>query len=669
MKIKILAILLFFSNSIFSQDVILKLKNNLNHAKSDSQIVSILNDLAYEYHSIEIEQTKVYTDQALKLARDLNYKEEECKSLITQAIYYGITGQQNKAFEINEESIKLATELNNNTLIAKAYNNIANSFGYLGDIESALVNYFKASEYIEKTENTKYKCFINLNIGDQYIRLNQSSKALKYYDKAEILARKIDHPKTNYVPSMLKGDLFLREGKYEAAKKSYDAALVVCRDDDSKSYILNSLAHLYTEKKEFNKAENFINDLIFILEKIGNTDRLPDACIKKAEIQIAQAKYTNALNTLDQVFSKREKHDIGLFNMKKIFELNSQIHEKRSNYKLALEQIKYSNIISDSLMNLEKIKALNDSELKATIQERETENEFLRSQQEKNEIILSQQRRNLLYAIGLLAAFAVVALLLLLGYRSNKKFSEELQLQVDEKTRELRDSNDKLKESNIELENFAYIASHDLKEPLATISSFSELLKKSSDNFSPTSNQYLNIINNSSAQMKTLIQDILTFSKIDNSDLRIEKVDSSEIVEQVIASLKAQIESKKATIEIDKSLPSINAPKSELFQIFKNLIANGIKYNENPNAQIRISCEENKDKYIFSVKDNGIGIAPEHREKIFEMFKRLHTKDKYKGTGLGLAICKKIAEKLGGKIWIEDAKPGSDFKFSIPTSS
>ncbi|NNK90376.1 MAG: GHKL domain-containing protein [Saprospiraceae bacterium] len=227
---------------------------------------------------------------------------------------------------------------------------------------------------------------------------------------------------------------------------------------------------------------------------------------------------------------------------------------------------------------------------------------------------------------------------------------------------------DELQKKNTELERFAYAASHDLKEPLNNIIGFGEILK---DNFNEkeydNSVEYLDIITSNASHMSNLVRDTLEVIAVENEQIAYDVVDPNIIIHQIRTLISETINKKSARVIIQRKLPVVKAHKSELFSLFKNLIENGLKYNDDPSPYILIDFLEYEDKTVFKVADNGYGIKKSEQSKIFEMFQRLHIRTEHEGSGLGLSICKKIVEKMGGIIWVE-SKPGegATFYFSIP---
>ncbi len=249
---------------------------------------------------------------------------------------------------------------------------------------------------------------------------------------------------------------------------------------------------------------------------------------------------------------------------------------------------------------------------------------------------------------------------------SQRKEDEALLIELNNR---LKQRADELAASNVELERFAYIASHDMQEPLRMITSFLQLFKKKyEDQIDETAEQYIYYAMDGAERMKKLIIDLLEYSRIGSNKDSFEEVDTNQLVKEVIAVFMNRINESNAVVEVG-NLPSMNANKTQMFQLFQNLIGNALKYSSKEPPRIFIEGKEEEKQYLFSVKDNGIGIKPMFFEKIFVLFQRLHHKNEYSGTGIGLTVCKKIVERHDGKIWVtSEPGVGSCFYFTISKS-
>ena len=232
----------------------------------------------------------------------------------------------------------------------------------------------------------------------------------------------------------------------------------------------------------------------------------------------------------------------------------------------------------------------------------------------------------------------------------------------------LRKEHEELTRSNAELEQFAYVASHDLQEPLRAVASCVQLLKKRYEGrLDARADEFILHAVEGTKRMQALINDLLAYSRVGTHQQPFEPVDCSEIVEEALANLTVAVQESGATVTRDP-LPTVMADPTHLTQVFQNLIGNALKFRaEDRKPLIHLTAKNAAGQWTFAVRDNGIGIEPQYFERIFRVFQRLHTRERYPGTGIGLAICKKIVDRHGGRIWIESQPgQGSTFYFTLP---
>jgi signal transduction histidine kinase len=226
-----------------------------------------------------------------------------------------------------------------------------------------------------------------------------------------------------------------------------------------------------------------------------------------------------------------------------------------------------------------------------------------------------------------------------------------------------------LARSNAELEQFAYVASHDLQEPLRMVAAYTQLLSdRYSGKLDEQADKYIRYAVEGATRMQTLVQDLLEFSRAGSLKNGVSPTDCNAAVEQALVNLHAAVAESGATVK-RSPLPVVTANFSQLVQIFQNIIGNALKFHGPDAPLIRIGAEKKAAEWVFSITDNGIGMAPDDRRSIFDVFKRLHTRTEYPGNGIGLSICKKIIELHGGKIWVASQPDrGSTFKFTLPVN-
>lgn len=241
-----------------------------------------------------------------------------------------------------------------------------------------------------------------------------------------------------------------------------------------------------------------------------------------------------------------------------------------------------------------------------------------------------------------------------------RALNAELEKRVEERTADLRRSNDDLRQ-------FAYVSSHDLQEPLRTIISYTQLLEhRYRQSLDTDAREFMTYVVEAAQRMSVLINDLLSYSRVVNAEsFPMRPVNIPGVVEGVLLNLMKAVKENGASVAYDE-LPTVLGDETQLIQLFQNLIGNAIKYRGADSPKIHISAEDMGERWLFSIRDNGIGIDPPYHDRIFGLFKRLHGRD-VPGTGLGLAICRKIVEKHHGRIWVESALgQGAVFRFTLP---
>ena len=259
-------------------------------------------------------------------------------------------------------------------------------------------------------------------------------------------------------------------------------------------------------------------------------------------------------------------------------------------------------------------------------------------------------------------------IIIALAAHAGKAIDQALLLQqVQRAESQLRDLNEELIRSNADLQQFAYVASHDLQEPLRMVASYTQLLaKRYKGKLDADADDFIGYAVNGATRMQRLINDLLTYSRVTSQGKAFEQVDCDLLLDGVLSTLRLTIEENHAVVTHD-ALPKLTADSGQLGQLFQNLVSNAIKFHGAEPPRVHISAERRNQEWLFSVRDNGIGVDPQYADRIFVIFQRLHDREEYPGTGIGLALCKKIVERHGGHIWVE-SQPGrgATFLFTIP---
>ncbi len=275
------------------------------------------------------------------------------------------------------------------------------------------------------------------------------------------------------------------------------------------------------------------------------------------------------------------------------------------------------------------------------------------------------------FVYGIAIIFETGQSLIIKMLNEKKVLLEQQKLEISQKNEELEAAQEQLKIKNGELENFAFAAAHDLKEPLRMIGMYTMLSKKRiNGQLDKTTTEYFNYVTDGIDRMQKLLDDLLQYSRMGKSKDDIKDVDLNAIIFVVIHNMMATMKDTQASITINQ-LPIVEGATSEMMQLFQNLIANSIKFRKTTTLpEIKISATDEGENYLISLNDNGIGIKEEFQERVFAIFERAHARHEYEGSGIGLATCKKIVESTGGKIWLKSTEgEGTTFFFTFPKSN
>ena len=580
--------------------------------------------LRREEHS---DSSLVFFEEGLSLARETGNSEKEATFLLSFGSYYHQTGVYNKAFEYYEQGVAIAEREGLKKLHCRLLNNIGLILMREEEYDGALSYFDQAYMVADELGNQLYMSAILSNTGVIHGIREEYDLALANYTQSLELKRNNNDQMGQTITICNIGNLYRHKEQYELAATYQKEGLVLAQAIDfarGKAVCLEGLAYTHRDWEKYGEAIQFCKRGLTISESSNLLENQVD---------------------LKQVLSESYA-GVGDF---------SKAYEVQAAY-LALK---------DSMFSLQKLKQINELETQYQVRQKEAENQLIKEKQIYQEDIL---RRRKILNVVVIILLLVTSLLAMMYYRSSRQkqqYNEKLQVAVDKRTAELNQSVKELKETNQELEHFAFIASHDLKEPLRSIISFNDVIQRRMEGQLTTEVKgYFDFVNTSGRQMYELIESTLEFSRLSKSDQQYQPTDVQQVVEQAKEGLHRLIEEKKACVTY-QNLPVISSIPDQLYVVFRNLIENGIKYNDQAEPQVSISYQEGVN-HEFTITDNGIGISAEYHEKVFEMFKRLHDR-KDAGSGLGLSIVSKVVERLGGSISLDsEVGTGSTFIVRLP---
>ena len=663
-------ILLYLVSSTCSFAQIDSLEQLLPTLPENKQKVDVLNELSYLYHNNDIQQTFDYANEAFALTNDLNYLKGKTAAFHNLGIANSISGNIQEAMKFNDKAIHLADSIKAYKLLIKAYQ----SKGFIQNLASnpeIAIQFFQKSYDLAEQENYPSGIILAcLSLGNSYADLEEFDKARVYYNRAISSGKSIKNKSDIAWGLRSIAKTYYDEKNYTKADTIFKKALNIAREANDKralSFALSEYAnnHLKLGKKEL--AEQYMLESIQLIQAVGDNEGEILGFQDLAELYLETNQPNKVIEISNQALALNKKNSSSIAQID-LLDILSDAYVQKQEFKTAYEINQLAQAKRDSLDYTNKLNLTAELEEKYQSKKKEAENRLLRAEQLHQTDVIAQQK-SINFFLGIVAfLLAILGYFIFTAYRNKERNNLILEEKVAARTLELQKTNTQLVQSNEELSRFAYVASHDLREPLRNITNFTQLLQKELQATEKEEVlQFMDIINKNTAHMNNLIMDTLEFTQLSNKTVKKAAVNLNHTIQNIQSSIATRLKNRNATINILQALPIVHANEGLLFSVFKNLIENGINYNESTAPIININHSTKETDYIFSINDNGIGIPKDYQETIFKMFKRLQNRDKYEGSGMGLANCKKIIDKLGGKIWVEsDGVNGATFFFTLP---
>ena len=614
----------------------------------------------YRYYGADSTKSVNYLLKSVDVSKEANYHYGTARSYAKLASFY----TRYKQILLVEEYLELSAEFylkgeNGGFSIAHYYNEVANKIWDYNPKKSMDL-LFKGLKFSDAHPN------IQISLSKAHIEIGEPQIALKYLEDALSNLDSKKKARTTSIALSQLADVHLQLGDHDAALKACDMGITLLNSASRSNR--RALPALYRTKGHLMKINEDDRMALDFYKK-----SIEEAIRNNEPFEIVKANVI--LGNFHSLLAPSKAEQYCKLALKKASESNLtsleitacdcliNIYKKRKAYSKALTYFERKVILNDSI-GTSKIEHAID------INNRLAEKDKKLAAESYQKEIKNQQLKNKNIIITILMISSIFGLILIgFLFFSRKKISNQ-NFEIKRKTQELEGVNKNLAQSNEELERFAHVASHDLKSPLRTIVSFTELIDRKLDKAGTNSvKEWLGFIEKSGKNMSKLIDDILDYSKLSNqsqNQRNYEVVKVNELIDGISQLILINTDGKLIDIEVSK-LPNLKWSRSKLFLLFKNLIENGLKYNESENPTVKIYFSKSKGIHSFYFEDNGIGIKQEDFDKIFIMFHRLHSESAYEGTGLGLATCKKIVEDFKGKITIKSTfGKGTAFIIEIP---
>lgn len=637
----------------------------------DTTKLSVLSELFQHYYDHDLDKGYDCAKQMITLAEEVEVNRFRCMG------YRNLGDAQRKMnhsldtvlLSLNT-ALQCSKEEGNLTMQAKILVSIGGAYHRRSHHAEAMDYYNQALTISEQEKDTLSTIAGLANIASILKRRLDFNKSLQYSRQALELAKAVEHD--SYIGMITNNiaNIYFNQQSYDTALVLYEEALAMKRKEGAFSSLAITLANIggiHVEEGRYELAHQYLDESYTLsLDKqypygqILSLRYMTSAALRQDDYQKAIRLSREGLQRLGPESVHQYARDFHW--------ALSQAFEGLNRLDSAIAHIRAYQSIHDTLFQTEKEKQIQQLEIDCQIRQKEVENQLLKAEQD----VIAQKLTNRNFtALGLILALVLAGgwgLSLRRNNRERKRMNEQLEVEVAERTNDYQIANEQLKQANYELKSFNYIASHDLKEPIRNVGNYVGLIsRKLPADVKEELKDYFGIIHQSTSQLYTLIEDIASYTQVskDDSSLRSE-IDLNSMVSDIKLGLQPVLDEKGGSIR-NGELPTLCSSLSLLFVVLKNLIENGLKFNESSAPLVEVKYQSTPTHHQITVTDNGIGIEDKYQEQIFTMFKRLHNMGEYPGSGIGLAMVKLAVDKLGGEITLEsELGVGSSFLVELP---
>jgi signal transduction histidine kinase len=629
--------------------------------------------LTEQYRNMSLDSANKYAHLGEELAYRLKNDEKLIQFYDLLGQIHHLKGQYLISTKYFNDGLEKAIQTENTKMTVFLKNSVGISLMTVGSNRRALALFEDARDGFAEMGKMQPEISSLLNMGSIYVKEKEIDLAIKMYQEALTKARKIDKKRLINRSLSSLGSIYENQELYDSAANYYQQALALALENSYKRQTVanyNSLASVATKRKNYAEAAT-----LYTLA-LDATDPQKDLYliqyVKEGQGNLARAQQNNREAIKLYLESLSIAQSLG--SSSRIMELHEMLagfYKEIGNSEQALYHFEGYNELKEQFLADENNRRVDEMETRHMLDQKEKQIFQLEKERES--------RRLLNYGLGMII-FLVLAVLFVLynRYRIKQRTSKALQeynqkIKLQNKLLEnqrgaLDEQNAKLRRANSDLEQFVYIASHDLREPLRTINSYIGLLKlRYKDKLDGAAVDFIDFASEGVERLNSLLIDLLEYSRIGHAGIHHVAVDLNQVLKKVLHGLGKQIEESNARIEVPE-LPTLPGFEAELFLLFQNIISNAIKFSkEEAQPKVVIQSKREDGAWLISIADNGIGMDQIYHEKVFAIFQRLNVREKYSGTGIGLAICKRIIENHKGEIWFEsELNQGTTFYLKLP---